>query len=355
MRQLVVGQPDRRRGGARRRRRRASRRGSSRPGRSRSTPPGRRSGRPRPRCRRACGRTARGRAGRSSSGRTGSRVGAAGRATSRASRAPTPAAASRRSRSRRPARRRGRSAAGSRGARRGASSCRRPAPRPRRRSGRAPRCSSQSCAASSASSVPSAISSTIERGSGGIGRNAQRPWRARCRPPAEPRTWSGGQRAIAVRRHVGTIPPELRRHLRGRARRQEPADGADVRHAVSRAAGPDRDHAPRWARSALSSGTWRLRAHESVSRNGLGRSSRTCVSKPPTVSVRFGGRRRRNSPGCRASDRVGRRPGPVQSARKLDARTGGRPPSDAPDAASGSGDDARAGCFAVRARSIWRL
>ena len=35
--------------------------------------------------------------------------------------------------------------------------------------------SSQSCAASSASSVPSRISATIERGSGGIGRNAQRP------------------------------------------------------------------------------------------------------------------------------------------------------------------------------------
>ena len=48
--------------------------------------------------------------------------------------------------------------------------------------------SSQSCAASSASSVPARISSTIERGSGGIGRKAQRPPSGREGRPSAERT-----------------------------------------------------------------------------------------------------------------------------------------------------------------------
>ena len=121
-----------------------------------------------------CGRTARGRAGRSSSGRIGSLPGAAGRRDAR------PAELRR---LRQPVERlvlagqlddpaRRRQEVEQR--RRAASSCRRAAPRPRRRSGRAPRRAARaSRRARHRACRP--ISSTIERGSGGTGRNAQRP------------------------------------------------------------------------------------------------------------------------------------------------------------------------------------
>ena len=173
-RQLVVGQADRRLSQLREARRRANRRGSSRPARSRSPRPGSRPSRVRPRCTPACDRTARRPAGRVVSGRTGgpaigrrarsrpAELGRLGQPVERlvdAGAAPRP----------------GRPAGGSRGRRPGASILPIPRPSPATISGTRPPSSSQTVAASSASSVPARISSTIERRSGGTGRNAHRP------------------------------------------------------------------------------------------------------------------------------------------------------------------------------------
>ena len=201
MRQLVVGEAHRAGGGGPRRPRRANRRGSWPPGHSRST---RRAPPPvplRPRCRPACGRTARGRAGPCRPDGPGPVSGAVRRPGQPSS----DACGSQSKVSSSPASSDDPDVGRQEVEQRVEDVVDLPTPWPSAATtiGTRASMSSHSCAASSASSVPVRINSTIERGCGGIGRNAQRPLAGETSATGCRTRELGGRRPTVVARHRG--------------------------------------------------------------------------------------------------------------------------------------------------------